>query len=110
MNNVEDIIDALNQHLADVTVIELMPGETCRYPAGHITCNDGSVLSIQASKYTYCTPRQDQGPWTHVEVMLIRGKTPTHWDHNPGDVDGYIPIEAVAAEIQSRGYLQVASQ
>jgi len=33
-----------------------------------IKCQDGFTMSIQASSYHYCRPRNDQGPYTHVEV------------------------------------------
>ena len=31
-------------------------------------CRDGFELSIQASAHHYCTPRDNRGPYTHVEV------------------------------------------
>ena len=33
-----------------------------------IECADGFEMSVQASSYHYCTPRNSVGPWTHVEV------------------------------------------
>ena len=33
-----------------------------------IRCNDGFSMSVQASREHYCTPRNDEGPYTHVEV------------------------------------------
>ena len=33
-----------------------------------VRCRDGFKLSVQASKDHYCTPRQDTGPYSHVEV------------------------------------------
>jgi hypothetical protein len=33
-----------------------------------ITCADGLQVSVQASRDHYCSPRNDTGPWTHVEV------------------------------------------
>jgi hypothetical protein len=29
--------------------------------------NDGVTLSVQASRYHYCIPRDNLGPWTHFE-------------------------------------------
>lgn len=39
------------------------------YPV--VVCADGTQLSVQASRYHYCAPRADRGPYTHVEVRLL---------------------------------------
>jgi hypothetical protein len=36
-----------------------------------IKCRDGSTLSVQASRYHYSKPRDDKGPYTHVEVGFL---------------------------------------
>lgn len=71
--------------------------------APRIRCMDGTTLSVQASEYTYCRPRDNYGPYTHVEVgypsrvfeqllPYIDGDA----DTNPTDtVYGYVPIEIV---------------
>lgn len=33
-----------------------------------IICNDGTSISIQASEFHYCMPRNNVGPYSHVEV------------------------------------------
>ena len=33
-----------------------------------IICNDGFQMSVQASKTHFCTPRENNGPYSHVEV------------------------------------------
>lgn len=33
-----------------------------------VVCKDGFTLSVQASWGHYCTPRDNSGPYTHVEV------------------------------------------
>lgn len=33
-----------------------------------VVCADGFSVSVQASDGHYCRPRNDQGPWTHVEL------------------------------------------
>lgn len=33
-----------------------------------IVCRDGFSLSVQASHTHYCSPKNDTGPWTTVEV------------------------------------------
>lgn len=32
-----------------------------------IVCADGFEMSVQAHEYSYCTPRQNEGPHTHME-------------------------------------------
>ena len=32
-----------------------------------IVCADGFTMSVQARDSTYCTPRTDEGPHTHME-------------------------------------------
>jgi hypothetical protein len=38
-----------------------------RMPAPNITLPDGTLLSVQASAQHYCSPRDDNGPYTHFE-------------------------------------------
>ena len=33
-----------------------------------IVCNDGFEVSVQVGASHYCTPRENHGPWTHVEL------------------------------------------
>ena len=40
-----------------------------------IRCNDGFCMSVQASRDHYSVPRDDQGPYTHVEVA-----GPSEWE------------------------------
>ena len=73
-------------------------------PVLHITCRDGTQISVQAGEYHYCRPRSNQGPWTHVEVMMLSATSPVHFEYpEDDDVAGYVPIESVAREILSRG-------
>ena len=80
---------------------------------------DGTVLSIQASSTHYSTPREDQGPYSHVEVGFIedgKGKgvtPPDSWkDYSdgsfPSSVYGYIPIELVQEFCDSHGGIQIS--
>jgi hypothetical protein len=97
------ITQHLNSHLLSATVHDMGHGFRYREPVPHITCRDGTIISIQAGDAAYCTPRNNQGPWTHVEVMMINGGVPVHFEYPECDVAGYVPIEAVAKEILSRG-------
>lgn len=103
MSDIQSIIDALQQHLQSDTALAEF-----KYPVEAITCRDGARFSIQASHYHYCKPRKDTGPWTHVEVLPIGAiSKPTHFECEDDDVAGYVPIEDVAAEIMSRGFLAI---
>lgn len=101
-NEIADIVSALQTHLASATVVNGF-----KHPVSAVTCRDGTVFSVQAGAYLYCTPRNNKGPWTHVEVMTITdGVTPLNWDQDAGDqLAGYVPIEAVAREIYERGFV-----
>lgn len=33
-----------------------------------IVCSDGFIISVQASYFHYCTPRNNSGPYSHVEL------------------------------------------
>lgn len=106
---IDSIVADLQQHLQTAEIHDLGGGHSMRLPVAHITCRDGTVFSVQASEFTYCTPRNNTGPWTAVEVMTItEGVTPRNWTHDAGDnLAGFVPIESVAKEILDRGYLQL---
>lgn len=97
--HIEDIVRALQEHLQSATVIN---GH--RYPVAAVICGDGTRFSVQAGNYLYCSPRDNSGPWTAVEVMtLTDGVTPINWQHDAGDnLAGWVPIESVAREIYQR--------
>jgi len=82
--------------------------------APRIKCVDGVSLSVQASQYAYCLPRQDEGPYHAVEVGFIEdadGKPmvpPESWaefadGQFPSDVYGYVPVEIVESFIETHG-------
>jgi len=110
MDTVDQIVEALQEHLAAAEVIDLkiMAG-AYRVPVGPITCTDGTVISVQAGEMLYCTPRSNIGPWTEVEVMMISDAIPTHWDVDRDRLAGWVPIEDVAKEILLRGALSLTT-
>jgi hypothetical protein len=75
-----------------------------------VKCRDGFTMSIQASKYHYCTPRTDVGPYTHVEIGFPSEAEPllipyADSPENPTDtVYGYVPREVVEAVIAKHEY------
>lgn len=72
-----------------------------------VVCADDSVMSVQASQYHYSEPRENTGPYTHVEVW--RCGSPEAWaEYGDGEEPyAYIPIELVAEEIDRRGGFKV---
>jgi len=86
--------------------LQTAPREFAGGPVPHITCRDGTVLSVQSSEFAYCSPRNNAGPWKTVEVMFCsKNDEPIYFTIDPGDfnIGGYIPIEDVAKEILARG-------
>jgi hypothetical protein len=74
-----------------------------------IVCADGFSVSVQARSFVYCSPRNDEGPWTQVELGF-----PSEYEHlimewaeTPSDptetVYGWVPTEVVMEVIASHG-------
>ena len=78
-------------------------------PLRKVECVDGFIMSVQASENHYCTPRDNIGPWTEVEVGFPNRIEPLLWPYaeGPGNwtdtVYPYVPIELVAAVIEVHG-------
>jgi hypothetical protein len=79
-------------------------------PIDAIKCADGTTLSVQASSCHHCTPRDDDGPYTAVEVgfpsMTIESFLSyiENADLDPIDsVYGWVPIYVVAQAILDHG-------
>jgi hypothetical protein len=77
-----------------------------------VHCADGFNVSVQANRYNYCTPRDDHGPWSLVELGFPSAPMPelAEWiesdDPNATDtVWGYVPLHRVAAVLASHGGL-----
>ena len=81
-----------------------------RKPMNNIVhCADGFSMSVQASGRHYCDPKSDTGPYTHVEVGMVKA-----WDYylqpfaddrlRPTDtVYGYVPSDTVIMCIDAHG-------
>ena len=89
--------ELLQQHLRPAPSIS----EIC--VRDFVTTTSGTRLSVQASHFHYCLPRDDVGPYTRVEVM--HPDAPEKWtEYNDWEtVYAYVPIEVVAAEIDRLG-------
>ena len=78
-------------------------------------CKNGVRLSVQASRFHYCSPRKDKGPYSSVEVGFITGPdtsriaAPESWipyaeDGNTfSSIFAYIPVELVEEFIAANG-------
>ena len=71
-----------------------------------IECDDGLVMSVQASSMHYCTPRDNVGPWTHVEIGYPSRVIPElaqYGEQGYSSVYAYVPIELVENIIEASG-------
>ena len=90
----------LQKHLD--TEIKIVAGYPHKTLAKQITCTDGTKLSVQASRTHYCKPREDTGPYSHVEVGFPSiappdtwSKYAEEWDKPTDTVYAGIPVELV---------------
>ena len=76
-----------------------------------VRCADGFSMSVQASRYNYCNPRDNVGPWESVEVGY-----PSAYEHvlqpyaeDPGrpteTVYGWVPNILVRSVVEAHGGL-----
>ncbi len=83
-----------------------------------ILCNDGFTMSVQGNRNAYCQPRNDEGPYSHVECGFPSSKPSTsalrmyaedlygkdEIDCNFTDtVYGYVPVGIVLDEFARHG-------
>jgi hypothetical protein len=99
-----------------MNINEYLAANNGRYPRSNhtrnrkaIVCADGLILSVQASDTHYCSPRENDGPYSHVEVgypsevvpeLLEYAETP---ETPTSTVYGYVPAELVDAVIEAHG-------
>lgn len=77
----------------------------------HIVCVSGLGMSVQASAFHYCTPRESEGPWSTVEIGFPTERVEElmpymeDWgDTKPTEaVYAYVPVEIVAQVIADNG-------
>ncbi len=84
-------------------------------PNKRVICKDGVSLSVQADKFAYCTPKEnDAAIYTHVEVgyifadnRLFPARTPRGWkkyqDGRGSAVYAYVPAALLLAFIKKHG-------
>lgn len=99
-------VEKLQSHL-NTAELELIPGYFAKQQAKLVVCVDGTSLSVQASETHYCTPRNNQGPYSEVEVWCISPMPEpgliTEFDYSSEEPSAYVPIEAVAQFIDAHG-------
>ena len=79
--------------------------------APKIICVDGFTVSVQASEYHYCSPRENNAfPYFEVEIGFPSAKEETlmpfidEAENNPTDsVYAYVPVEIVDEIISRHG-------
>lgn len=76
-----------------------------------IVCADGFTMSVQAHGFSYCTPRQDEGPHSHMEGGFpssppldpeLLAARENHWDEDGDPCDTVYPY--VAREVFEREF------
>jgi len=74
-----------------------------------VECNDGFQMSIQASEFHYCTPRDNTGPYCKFEIgypsepedlILKYAEDPAE---PTGTVYGWVPVEVIDEVIAKHG-------
>ena len=74
-----------------------------------VVCADGFKISVQAREQSYCTPRDDVGPYTHVEcgfpseadaLLIPYAEDPSE---PTGTVYGWVPTSVVSLLIAKHG-------
>ena len=101
LTQLRELLDTKNRQ--DLEAQEAMPH--CEHSVlklvPRIISKNGEVFSIQASASHYCRPRDNVGPYTHVEIGAGFGKALEPYESD--EVLGYVPIEAAAAAIDENG-------
>jgi hypothetical protein len=84
-------------------------------PTHHkVYCKDGFSISIQASKYHYCTPREDIGPYSAFELGYPSIKEELIMEYaedsnSPTDtIYGYVPLKVVENMIEKHGGIDIS--
>lgn len=80
----------------------------CQMPRLYLA--DGASLSVQAGRHSYCSPRDNHGPYQTVEVGFPSHVPPETWKEYAEDWDsptntvyGYIPLVLVMLFIGAHG-------
>jgi hypothetical protein len=80
-----------------------------------IRCKDGFKVSVQASAYHYCIPRDSEGPWEAVELGFPTEQIPelsqyAESEDHTETVFTQVPIEELLAVLDSHGGIKEGSE
>lgn len=104
-------MDKVNEFLKNNYTYHEIPDGT-RFPevTERAECKDGYSISIQANRYTYCTPRRDEAwPYESVELGFpnMEDELISEYADGPGDLTktiyAYVPIDLVNELIEKHG-------
>lgn len=104
-------MDAINEYLKRTRKVTiLITGEEYEDIRPRVECKDGFVISVQANKYAYCTPRIN-GASEYEEVELgfpnREDKLIEDYAEDPYSltqtVYGYVPVELVNQLVEKHG-------
>jgi hypothetical protein len=84
---------------------EYRPGMFYKEILPATVCADGTMLSIQASKTHYCSPKNDIGPYTEVEVWNVSADEVPDFEYSKEEPSAYVDINSVVAFIDRHGGL-----
>lgn len=102
-------MDKINEFLKNNYDCVCIRGREYVNPTKRIECKDGFSISVQASHYSYCTPRRNKAwPYSNVELGYPSKLDDLIEDYaeEPGTtrtVYGYVPIEIVNQLIEKHG-------
>lgn len=84
------------------------------FNAARIVCNDGFSMSVQASRYHYCSPREDNAfPYSTFEIGFPSKRIPEANEYaeepkrHTKTVFGRVPLKVVLQIIKKHGGLRV---
>lgn len=88
--------------------VEYVKGYFYKEVLPQVVCADGTKLSVQASENHYCSPRNNVGPYTEVEVWYIKCINEVEvleFEYSGEEPSGYVDINSVVAYIDRHGGL-----
>jgi len=112
-NNMDIINEYHKAHRVDERC-EYMRGDLRRSPIPAIECNDGFHISVQASEYSYCSPRLTADiEYSQFECGFPSAPVPEIAEWKDGEkedretdtesVYGYVPVSAIVKLIEAHG-------
>jgi len=85
------------------------------WDAPRLVCNDGFSMSVQASKYHYCSPREANAfPYSAMEIGFPSRRIPEAHDYaedkkrHTKTVFGWVPVEVINEIIKKHGGIKAA--